>query len=72
MEYRKKIDLDKEREYWFVQMGEYDRLNGPAAYPFPTEEAARKFAVNHKRMSLGQREIFIQFPNGTMEEVTDD
>jgi hypothetical protein len=72
MEYRKKIDLNPNSEYWFVEMGELDRLNGPSSYPFPTEQAARRFAVNHKRLSYGQRDVQIRFPDGQIEVIDDD
>ncbi len=69
MEYRKKIDLNPNTEYWFVEMGQLDRLNGPSSYPFPSLEAAMKFAVNHKRISFGQRDVQIRFPDGEVETV---
>ena len=76
MEYRKRIEIDRDKDYVFVEMGELNRLNGPASYPFPTEEAARLFATNHKRIAKQQhgvdRDIRLRFPDGTIEEITHD
>jgi hypothetical protein len=44
-----------------------DRLNGPGRYPFPSLEAATRFAKNHKEIALGMgvdREITIDYPDG--------
>lgn len=35
-------------DYWTVRMGELDRLNGPAEYPFPSEGSAHRFATEEK------------------------
>ena len=39
-------DLSK---YTMVRLGRLDHLNGPAEYPFPTREAAEKFAADVRR-----------------------
>jgi hypothetical protein len=73
VEYRKQIELDPNTNYWFVEMGVLDRLNGGSSYPFPTYETAHKFAVAHKRIAKQShgvdREIAIRFPNGTIETI---
>lgn len=72
MEYRKKIDLDPNTNYWFVEMGELNFLNGGSNYPFTNETAARLFATNHKyfaRMEGIDRAIRIRFPDGSIEEI---
>lgn len=76
MEYRKRIEIDRDKDYVFVDMGELNFLNGGSSYPFPTEEAARKFAVTHKRIAKQtygvDREVSLRFPDGRIEDVTDD
>lgn len=73
MEYRKKVKLDPNTEYYFVEMGELNRLNGGASYPFPSLEAAERFAESHKiiaKQNYGiDRDIVIRFPDGTRKEV---
>ena len=75
MEYRKKIDLDAETKYWFVEMGELNRLNGSGAYPFTSYEKALLFALNHKRIAKltygADRSVVIRFPDGTKEVIHD-
>ncbi|QGJ97119.1 hypothetical protein SEA_PETTERN_74 [Mycobacterium phage PetterN] len=76
--YKKEIPLSTESEYWFVEMGELDRLNGPASYPFPSELSAFRFAAAEKRRAAGHlwidldgrwhrgvdRDIAVRFPDG--------
>lgn len=73
IEYRKTIPLDTSTDYWFVEMGELNFLNGGSNYPFPTLEAAERFAINHKRIALQQygvdRDIAIRYPDGTIKPV---
>ena len=61
--YRKSLDLDPEAEYTFVVMGQRDRLNGPASYPFPTPDAAQRFAFNHKQRDP-HRDVKVVYPDG--------
>jgi hypothetical protein len=73
MEYRKRIELDTSTDYWFVELGEMLRLTGDSSWPFPTEAAARKFAVANKRLAKqkygAERDVRIRFPDGTKEEI---
>lgn len=73
MEYRKKVELRPGTDYWFVDMGELNFLNGGVSYPFTSEEAARKFAVNHKLLAKQKhgvnRRIEIRHPDGFIQEV---
>ncbi len=83
MTYRKATSLSASTEWWFVEMGRLDRLNGPASYPFPSATAAFRFAAAHKRIAslhswadlddtvhtgVG-REIAVRFPDGTRQVV---
>ena len=71
MEYRKRIEVNHETDYWWVEMGELNRLNGGASYPFPTVEAARKFAESHKNIAKAihgvDREVQVRHPSGEIE-----
>lgn len=72
MEYRKKIELSPDTEYWFVEMGPLNFLNGGSSYPFPTEAAAILFATNHlnfARLKGCERDIRIRYPNGTTRKI---
>lgn len=71
-EYRRSIPLDTEREYWTVRMGPipnkprwHQELYASQSYPFPTREAADRFAENHQRIYPGQ-EIEVLPPEGSM------
>ncbi|AFF28449.1 hypothetical protein FDI11_gp26 [Mycobacterium phage Tiger] len=77
--YKKDLPLSTEAEYWFVEMGRLDRLNGPSSYPFPAEQAAFRFAAAEKRRAAEHkwldmddtwhhgvdRDIAVRFPDGT-------
>lgn len=73
VEYRKQIDLDPNTSYFFVHMGELNRLNGPSNYPFTSEEAALRFANNHKLIAKQQygvdRDIEVRYPDGTVQVI---
>lgn len=73
MEYRKTIDLDPTTQYWFVKLGELNRLNGTSSWPFPTLEAATTFAESQKALALAvhgiHREVAILHPDGTVHEL---
>lgn len=73
MEYRKKIELDRDKDYWFVRLGELNRLIGPADYPFPTAAAAQKFAEAHKYIAKTihgiDREVSIRNPDGSVHDL---
>jgi hypothetical protein len=73
LEYRKKIDLEPDTEYWFVEMGPLNFLNGGSSYPFTALEKAMGFAVNHKWLAKHKhgvdREVSVRFPDGTVQAV---
>lgn len=83
MTYRKATSLSASTDWWFVEMGRLDRVNGPASYPFPSEAAAFRFASAHKRIASlhtgtdlddsvhtgVEREIAVRFPDGTRQVV---
>jgi hypothetical protein len=60
-QYRKTIPLDREKDYWFVELGPISGMpawheqSKTASYPFPTAEAAKRFALAHERMWPGRR-----------------
>ena len=67
-EYRKAVELDGDQEYWFVSMGPIPRLknwafNTPVNYPFPSVEAATRFAQMHKGLNP-DRVVTIDYPDG--------
>lgn len=63
MEYRRELALDTEARYTWVRMGTLDRLNGPAAYPFPTDKAAELFARTNRDRDP-HREIRVDYHDG--------
>ncbi len=68
MEYRKSIELCGSTPYWFVELGEF--MNGGCQYPFPSAEAARRFAVNEKVLASRKglnRFVRINHPDGKEE-----
>lgn len=73
MEYRKDVPLDPNTDYWFVDMGELFFMNGGSSHAFPTEAAARKFALNQMRIAKKKygvdRKVSIRYPDGTIKEV---
>lgn len=72
VEYRKRIELDREKDYWFVEMGPLNFLNGGCSYPFPSAGAALRFAEAHKHIAKRihgvDREIRVLHPDGTVDE----
>lgn len=83
MTYRRATSLSASTDWWFVEMGRLDRLNGPASYPFPSEAAAFRFAAAHKRIASlhtwtelddtvntgVDRDIAVRFPDGTRQVI---
>lgn len=73
VEYRKTVELQADTDYWFVKMGELNRLNGAHSYPFTSEKSARIFAEMHKTLALQlhgvDREVTILFPDGREEHL---
>lgn len=47
--YRKKVDLPTGTDYWWVFLAGYGNA-ASCEFPFPTEQAARKFAEGHRRV----------------------
>ena len=67
-EYRKSIPLDANTEYWFVELGVLSARHGGASYPFPSYEAARKFAFAHKRRDI-DRDVSVIYPDGSQHPI---
>ncbi|APD17413.1 hypothetical protein PBI_ACHEBE_65 [Mycobacterium phage Achebe] len=61
--YRRSINIEAGNEYWFVDMGRRDPINGPGSYPFPDVDAATRFARSHKARDP-EREVVIRYPDG--------
>jgi hypothetical protein len=75
MEYRKRIEIDRDKDYVFVELEQGVFMNGGSSYPFPTEETARRFAVNTKRAAVQrgvERHVSLRFPDGQIEEIPND
>lgn len=51
--------------YWAVHMGRRDHINAGCSYVFPTADAAKFFALNHKRRDP-HRHITVETPAGTI------
>lgn len=73
-EYRKRIEIDRDKDYYWVELGVLSQAHGGASYPFPTYEAARKFALFHKHRDI-HRSVSVVYPDGSQhpirwEEVT--
>lgn len=68
-EFRRGLTLDTEREWWRVRMGPIAGLpawheqSKASAYPFPTVEAATRFAQTHSALDP-QRDVAIVYPDG--------
>lgn len=64
-EYRTTLDLDPETKYSYVEMGPIEGMpawheqSQPSRYPFPTPEAAERFAASHRAQYPG-REINVR------------
>lgn len=71
MEYRRRIEVDSTTDYWWVEMGVLNFLNGGCSYPFPTLAAAHHFAQTHKAIAKSvhgrDREVAVRHPDGTIE-----
>lgn len=74
-EFRRDVPLSTESQYWFVEMGSIPDMPGwhqqmykRISYPFPTEEAAIRFAAHHKKEHW-KRDIAVVHPDGTREEI---
>ncbi|AGK87546.1 hypothetical protein M045_gp67 [Mycobacterium phage HINdeR] len=68
MEYRKAVPLST-AEYWWVDLGRLNSLNEGGSWPFPTREAAYRFAGAHKALAAEEgtdREVTVREPDGTV------
>jgi len=70
LEYRRGVDYSPEATHWFVKLGpipdtpEWHRdIYRFSSYPFPSEEAARRFAEGEIGRNPG-RDVAIRFPDG--------
>ncbi|ASZ75237.1 hypothetical protein PBI_MISSWHITE_71 [Mycobacterium phage MissWhite] len=67
--HKKTLDLSSESEYTFVEMGPIPDLppwhqqSHPSRFPFPTPEAAQRFAQAAAVRHPG-REVVIAYPDG--------
>jgi hypothetical protein len=73
--YRKTIELDRDKSYWFVDLGPipgkpdwHIQMYKQVSYAFPSLESATRFAVAHKAGSP-QRSIVIKHPDDRVEVV---
>jgi len=68
-EYRTTTELNPETEHTFVEMGPIPDLPAwhqqaqPSRFPFPTKEAALRFARTHSERDPG-RKVVIAYPDG--------
>lgn len=74
-EYRTNIPLSQDSQYWFVELGLipnkpdwHMKLYARQSYPFPSLEAARRFAFSSRERDW-TRDIAIRFPDGTKEGI---
>lgn len=67
-EYRKRIEVSTETDYWWVELGVLSAMHGGASYPFPTYEAARKFAIVAKRRDI-DRSVSVIYPDGSQHPI---
>lgn len=74
-EYRKRITHNPDAHYWFVEMGPipgmpgwHTKLYESNSYPFPSEEAAKRFAMGVRERDW-KREAWIRYPDGSRREV---
>lgn len=65
--YRKGIPLSTTTDYWHVDLGRLDAINGPGSYPFPTERAALRFADVHQGLAPN-RSVAVRYPIGHREQ----
>lgn len=65
--YRRELELDPEASYTYVELGPrptlhaWHTLSEPTRYPFPTEQAAFRFAENHREPG---RRVRVITPDG--------
>ena len=73
VEYRRRIEVESKSDYWWVEMGELNFLNGGCSYPFPTVEAAHRFAQTQKNIAKRihgvDRDVKVRHPNGEVDEL---
>lgn len=70
-EFRRTVELSSDTNYWFVEMGPipgmpgwHTKLYQSNSYPFPSEEAAKRFGMAARERDW-KREISIRYPDGT-------
>ncbi|MDP7733666.1 hypothetical protein [Mycobacterium paragordonae] len=67
-QYRRSIPFDPTKAYHYVDMGRLNYHNGPGRYPFPSEDAAIRFATEHKKIAHEHygvdREVSVLYPDG--------
>lgn len=61
--YDRAVAEGREADYWFVELGRLNHLNGPGSYPFASLEAATRFARAHKQLDP-HRHVEIVYPDG--------
>jgi hypothetical protein len=66
--YRKNVELDRDKDYWYVELGVLSHAHGGASYPFPTYEAARRFALFHKNRDI-HRSVSVIYPDGSQHPI---
>jgi hypothetical protein len=71
---RTRVQIDRDKDYWFVELGVLSHAHGGASYPFPSYESARAFALFHKHRDI-HRSVSVIYPDGSQhpirwEEVT--
>lgn len=75
-EYRTEIPLDDADRYvWVLMLGipgfpDRHKQSKPSKYPFPTPEAAERFAYAHSDAYPG-RPVIVEYPNGNRLELGD-
>lgn len=55
-------------DYWHVEMGRLDHLNGPSRQGFPAEVSALYFAQVHKERDP-HRDVSIRYPDGRIRDI---
>jgi len=74
-EFRRDVPLSHDTKYWFVEMGPIPGMPAwhadiyqSSSYPFPSEEAARRFAMDVRERDW-KREAWIRYPDGSRRKV---
>lgn len=74
-EFRRDIPHRADADYWFVEMGHipgmpgwHQKLYASSSYPFPSLEAARRFAMGVRERDW-KREVHIRYPDGERKKV---